>query len=148
VIWLLASLVLLQARPEVIVNAPRTAVTARPGGSVEITLEFIIPQGYHINSNKPTEEYLIPTRVEWTAGALKHQADTFPPPVLKSFAFAPNKKLSVFEGVQKLKSRFAVPAGAPGPVTLEGKFRYQACDDAVCYPPRTTEFKVPVQIRS
>ena len=136
------------ARELVLVVPPETPLMARAGATFEVTLRFEVASGYHINSNKPTLDYLIPTRLEWSSSKLKHLGDIFPQAVLRSFSFAPQKRLAVYEGRQTLKSRFAVPAEAPaGRLTLQGKLRYQACDDKACYPPASVDFQVPVEIR-
>ena len=46
-----------------------------------------------------------------------------------------------FEIVTKFK-RAANPALGPG--FLSGKLRYQACNDKMCFPPKTVEIKLPV----
>ncbi len=136
------------ARELVTVAPQETPLTARRGAAFEVTLRFEVASGYHINSNKPTLDYLIPTRVEWSSSKLKHRGDIFPRAMLRSFSFAPEKKLAVYEGRQTLKSRFAVPADAPaGRLALQGKLRYQACDDKACYPPASVDFQVPVEVR-
>ena len=90
---------------------------------------------------------MIPTRLEWAPSALKHLEDVYPAAKSKQFSFSPGQKLAVYEGVQTLKARLAVPATAPlGKITLEGKLRYQACDDKACYPPASVTIQVPVEI--
>lgn len=129
------------------ITPPAAPLAARPGRTLEVPVRFTIAAGYHINSNKPSLDYLIPTRVEWSPSALKPLGDAFPQAELKSFSFAPDQKLAVYEGTQELKSRFSVPAGAsPGKFTLAGKLRYQACDDKSCYPPASVEFQIPLEI--
>ena len=113
-----------------------------------MAVKFQVAAGYHINSHKPSLDYLIPTRLEWAASKLKHLGDAFPPAALKSFSFSPDKKLAVYEGSQTLKSRFTVPANTPpGRLVLEGRLHYQACDDKACYPPASVPFQVPVEVR-
>ncbi len=127
---------------------PSEPLKARAGTVVEAPVAFAVERGYHINSHKPTEEFMLPTRMEWTAPGLKHIVDTYPQPELKSFPFAPNKKLSVYEGVQTLKAKFVVPAGSKaGTITVEGRMRYQACDNAACYPPRYAGVKFSVEVK-
>ena len=121
-------------------------VEARAGQPFDVPIKFWVADGYHINSSKPTEVYMIPTRIEWQTSALKHVSDDFPPGELREFKFTAGKKLSVYEGTQVVKARFTVPSGAPGKHTLEGTFRYQACDQAACYPPSKVEIRVPVKV--
>jgi thiol:disulfide interchange protein DsbD len=123
-------------------------VSGRPGEKIEVSIPFKVLDGYHINANKPTFDYMIPTRMEWTSSALRHLGDTFPPPQHKAFGFSSGKKLAVYEGSQVLKTRFSIPANASaGRLTVEGKFRYQACDHQTCYPPYSVDVKVTVEVR-
>ena len=71
------------------------AIEARAGKDFEVALKFYVADGYHINSNKPTEEYMIPTRIEWQASSVKHLDNVFPPAEMKAFGFSSGKKLSV-----------------------------------------------------
>lgn len=120
---------------------------ARPGQTIEVEIKFFVADGYHINSNKPTEEYMIPTRIEWQPSALKHVADAFPPPEMVAFEFNKDKKLSVYEGRRSVKAKFTVPSsGVSGKVELAGTFKYQACDQHACYPPNKVELKIPIKI--
>ena len=135
------------ARQYVAVTAPQ-AVSGKPGDKVEISIPFKVLEGFHINSNKPTFEYMIATKVEWSESALKHLDDVFPPAQMKAFSFSPGKKLAVFEGSQIVKARFAIPAGtAPGKLTVDGKLRYQACDHQTCYPPNSIDVRVVVEVK-
>lgn len=129
------------------ITALESPQLAKRGGRLQIAVEFAVAPGYHINSSRPSQVYLIPTRVEWSPSVLKHLENVFPPAGSKAFGFSERKKLSVYEGVQTLKARFAVPETAPpGRITLEGKLRYQACDDKACYPPASVTFQAPVEI--
>jgi len=148
-----ASLVLLlavsawAARQYVELTSPDPA-SGRPGEKIEVSIPFKVLAGYHINSNKPTFDYMIATRMEWAKSPLQHLGDAFPPAQMKAFGFSSGKKLAVYEGSQILKTRLAIPANAaPGKLTLEGKFRYQACDHQACYPPNSLDVKVTVEVR-
>ena len=56
-----------------------------------------------------------------------------------SFSFEPKEKLDVYTGSFTIKLPVVAAAGEH---TVEGALRYQACDHAACYPPKT----LPVQI--
>ena len=116
--------------------------TAQP---IEFTIQ--IRNGYHINSNTPADEYLIPLR--WTfEGPLTVSEISYPKPKMQTFPFS-QKAMSVYEGDVKTTAKVAVPAKAPGGTQhVVGKLRYQACNDRMCLPPRTLEVKVPVEIRN
>jgi thiol:disulfide interchange protein len=123
-------------------------VTAQRTQQTMVSLNFRIPGGYHINSNTPKSEFLIPT-------ALKMDLPTdiilgkieYPAGEDASFPFSPDEKLSVYSGdftialgVHPLKSV------VPGKYVMHGVLRYQACDNAACYPPKTLPVSFEVKV--
>jgi DsbC/DsbD-like thiol-disulfide interchange protein len=104
-----------------------------------------IARGFHMNSNKPTDEYLIPTTVTPQLPAGFQLAETvYPPGRLERFSFSPDKPLNVYTGSVVLKMRIVAEANAAlGATTIPVTLRYQACNDAACLPPA----KVPVNVQ-
>jgi hypothetical protein len=56
-----------------------------------------------------------------------------------AFSFDPADKLDVYAGEFTVKLPVVATAGEH---TVAGSLRYQACDNASCYPPRTVPVKV------
>lgn len=113
------------------------------GRAFEVAVVAEIMSGFHVNSNKPSEDYLIPTQLlpELPAG-FKVLSTAYPPGKMMKFAFS-EKKLSVYEGAFTLRMKVQAPAGAPlGKIKLPLTLRYQACNDSACLPP----VKVPVEL--
>ena len=132
--------------PQVVSIDPPAALKARRGGEVEVALRLMIRGGYHINSSKPAEEYLIPTLLTWPEAPLTPRGITYPKAESVKYDFS-TKPLLVYSGTVTVASRFQVPAGAsPGEVRLAGKLRYQACNDKSCLPPRTLDVSVSVTV--
>lgn len=121
---------------------------ARPGDRLEVAVILDIAEGYHINSHQPTEDFLIPTNVTIEApGTFQVGKAVYPRPELRSYPFAPNKKLSVYEKRAVIKLPLAVKlTTTPGDYALKAKVRYQPCSEKVCYPPKTRELEIPLQI--
>lgn len=110
-------------------------------------LPVTLAEGYHVNSNTPADEYLIPLRLTWSPGVLEPVDVLFPKPTLEKYEFSP-KPVSVFSGRFEIMVRFKAPATAPlGPAAMTGKLRYQACTSSACFPPKTVEIRLPVQIQ-
>ena len=127
------------------VTPPKT--TANRGGVMEARVTVQLRSGYHVNSNTPAEEYLIPLRLTWTAAPLEVTATVFPKPKLEKYSFS-SQALSVFTGDFDIVTRLKVPPSIPpGPGVLLGKLRYQACNDNSCLPPKTLEVRLPYQIQ-
>jgi hypothetical protein len=122
-------------------------IVAKRNSTQEVPFTISVRQGYHINSDKPEDDYLIPLKVTFGPGMLELVDITFPKPQLQKFPFS-EKPMSVFDGSFKTIAKVRVPPAAPaGATQLVGKVRYQACNDRMCLPPRTLEVKVPVEIR-
>jgi DsbC/DsbD-like thiol-disulfide interchange protein len=124
---------------------PPASVTGKAGSSVSAKVQARLREGYHCNSNTPSDEYLIPLKLTWTApGALQVGEIKYPKPLIEKYAFS-DKPLSVYSGIFDIVTDFKIPADAkPGQTTVSGKVRYQACDDRACYPPKTLEVQFPV----
>lgn len=119
---------------------------AKIGGTVEVPISLSLQEGYHVNSNHPPDEYLIPLRLTWTKGALQPGETTFPKPTEYKIQSEP-KPLSVYSGSFQLVAKFIVPATAvTGPVGMNGKLRYQACNDKACLPPKDLDVNVQLDI--
>jgi hypothetical protein len=121
--------------------APAVATVYR-GKASAIDLQFRIGAGFHVNSNTPSEEYLIPTTLK-----LEPPTDivigkvTYPPGEDVSFAFAPDQKLNVYSGDFAISVLVRPLASVlPGKYSVRGTLGFQACDNAACYPPK----KLPV----
>ena len=112
--------------------------TAIRGKAANIDLFFRVSQGFHVNSNKPRSEYLIPTTLRLTAPTdIVIGVVNYPAGVEKSFPFAPNDKMSVYGS--QFVINFAIRPLASvmaGKYAVHGVLKYQACDDATCYPPK------------
>ncbi|HEY2589045.1 MAG TPA: thioredoxin family protein, partial [Tepidisphaeraceae bacterium] len=56
-------------------------------------------------------------------------------------------KLSVYTDQVVIRIPFTVkPDAKPGPFEIEGKLRYQICDDKACYPPEQPKFRISTKI--
>jgi len=129
-----------------LVAAPLTTITRGKPGSVPLT--FRISEGFHINSNKPKSEFLIPTILKMDAPTdIALEKTTYPAGQDISLPFEPTEKLNVYTGEftlgVKVRPLHSVVAGK---YKLHGNLKYQACDNAACYPPKQVpvEFEVKV----
>ncbi len=138
-----------RAETVVQVRVEPASVKTKAAAPAAATLVAVIQDGFHINSNQPAQDYLIPSRVELIeAGPFSLDKIEYPKGELKSFDFAPDEKLSVYEGTVKLPLRLRAKAGTrAGSHTLRLAFHYQACNDQVCLPPakRETTLKIDLE---
>ncbi len=132
----------------VVKMAPAPLVTVVQGKPATVPLSFRVASGYHINSNQPKSDFLIPTvlKVEATTDIVISKT-TYPEGRDMSFPFAPDEKLNVYTGdfkvdvlVRPLRSVQA------GKYIVRGTLKYQACDNAACYPPKQLPVSFDVKI--
>jgi hypothetical protein len=137
-----------EGRGPSVTMAPVEAVTAPRAAQTMVTLDFRVGSGFHINSNAPKSEFLIPT-------ALKLDLPTdivlgkieYPQGQDLSFPFSPDEKLSVYSGDFSIKLAVHPMASVnPGKYAIHGVLRYQACDNAQCFPPKTLPVSIDVKV--
>ncbi len=111
------------------------------GKRAVLELRFQVEPGYHVNSHTPKSELLIPTRVELdpTPGVKLAPFD-YPAGKEYAFAFDPNEKLDVY--ADSFVVRIPITSAAAGAYTLHGTLKYQACDKAACYPPKSLPISI------
>lgn len=128
--------------------APVPLTTAPRRQATMVNLNFRVPPGYHINSNTPKSEFLIPT-------ALKMDLPTdiilgkiqYPAGEDASFPFSPDEKLSVYSGDFTIAvAVHPLQSVTPGKYVIHGVLRYQACDNAACYPPKALPVSFEVKV--
>jgi len=128
--------------------APVPLTTAQRAEQTMVNINFRVPPGYHINSNTPKSEFLIPT-------TLKMEVPTdivlgkfaYPPGEDASFPFSPDEKLSVYTGDFTISvGVHPLHAVVPGKYLMHGILRYQACDNAACYPPKTLPVSFEIKV--
>ena len=137
---------LAQNSPNVLTFAAPAGITARPGETAQATLSVTVAPGYHANSNKPVDSYLIPLRLTWNPGPVVAVDVAFPKPRIQKLGFS-TKPVSVFTGKFDIVTRFRVAGdAAPGTDTVTGKLHYQACNETTCLTPKTIDVTLPVEI--
>jgi hypothetical protein len=149
--WIVSVLACAQQPGETVptvIMAPVGKVQVRPGGSATVELDFRVGSEFHINSNKPKSELLIPTALHLTGPEpLKIAALNYPAGQDMSFPFAPDEKLSVYSGdftITAVVKASAKAAGGNYPVS--GELHFQACDRSACYPPRSIPVRFEVSV--
>jgi len=128
-------------------DVPQKLIVKR-GATVEAKIAVSVEPGFHVNSNTPSDAYLIPLKLTWTpGGALEPGAVVYPKPQMEKYAFS-EKPLSVFTGDFSVTAKFKVPATAPfGMGMMVGKIRYQACNNNSCFPPKSAEVRLSYQVQ-
>jgi thioredoxin:protein disulfide reductase len=135
--------VVLRAQVDSVQLVPETFAeqsTVRPGSTIRLALRMPIPEGLHVNSDHPYESFLRPTIITFESVPGVTVSELVYPKSI-DIPFPGSKALSVFAGDLVIGIAVELTATVtPGPLTLPGTFRYQACNDSLCFNP----VKLPV----
>lgn len=134
-----------QEKADVGLVADRTAYA--PGETARVAAKVTVEEGWHVNSNTPTFEYLIPTKLDLELPAgWPDESVRYPEHEMQTFAFA-DQPLAVYDGKFVLLAEVKVPAKAKdGAIPVRAALRYQACNDSQCLPPVTTDATVSLTV--
>jgi hypothetical protein len=123
--------------------APIPPVSVQRGKSANFELDFRVGRGFHINSNQPKDEYLIPTTLKLDPPSdIAIGKIDYPQGQDVAFAFSPTEKINVYSGDVAITGMVrTMSTAAYGTFRVHGTLTYQACDNAACYPPK----RLPVQ---
>lgn len=136
-----------QAAPSVSVAPIPTMVIAR-GSKRPLHIEARVNRGFHINSNKPNDELLLPTVVHLDPpqGIMIVNVQ-YPEGAQLSLPMLGNEKLSVYSGIFVVSADVRIPSTAPlGTQRVRGSLKYQACDNRQCFPPKIAPLEFDVKV--
>jgi len=116
------------------------------GSQFKIVLNASIKESWHINSNKPNDDFLIASKVTAKSGAVTLANINYPQPKELKLEFS-EKPVSVFGGDIKIELTFTVNKNtASGKYTIPVKLSYQACNDQTCMPPTDVSENLTVEV--
>ena len=119
-------------------------ITIKRGGTATESLRVIVQSGFHVNSDKPKDEFVIPLKLTWSDGLLEPKSIRYPAPEEMKVG---TDTLTVFTGTFNVETEFKAPDNAPpGPAIMTGKLRYQACNNQMCFRPTTADVRLPVLV--
>ena len=132
-----------QSAADVNVNGSLQPDKIKKGRVVKAVVLMDIPQGLHVQSNKPLDKYLVATKLDLeTPSGMKVGPIMYPRPVMRQLKFS-KQAVAVYEGRATIRFNLTVPVtytGSSG--EIKGKLRFQACNDESCFPPITREVKM------
>lgn len=132
-----------QSAPNIPVTGSLASNHAARGRTVQGTIVMDIPAGYHANSNRPLERFLIASQLQIEAPkGIRVGPVVYPRAILRSLKFS-KSKVSVFEGRTTMRFSVTVPRNYEGKsAELKARLRFQSCSDDLCFPPQTREVKL------
>ena len=115
--------------------------------SYTILVELQIGTEWHINSNQPLEEFLIPTTISFEqADGVSFGRVDYQEPELRDFSFS-DTKVSVYEGRVYARTTITIsPDYAEPDLVIRGIVNYQACNDHSCLAPTDINFTKLIDI--
>jgi thiol:disulfide interchange protein DsbD len=136
-------------KPKLELTPSVAATSVPPGSSVKASLKVHLPQNVHVQSDKPRNPAFIPTvlKVDAPAGVTVGKI-TFPPARDLTQA-GQSEPLAVFgpDFTIDVELKLA-PDAAAGDLQVPAHLRYQACDEAVCYPPSKADTQWTLHVAS
>jgi thiol:disulfide interchange protein DsbD len=123
------------------------ASAAHPGTTVHAAVEIQFPGKFHVQSNKPLDEFLIPTILTVTAPeGLTVREVVYPAPLMfEVLGF--DEPLAVFDQTFVIGVAIEVAKDVqPGRYTIRSTLGYQACDDKQCLMPTTAAMSADLEV--
>lgn len=119
-------------------------VTIASGEERNISLFFIITEGYHIQADQVKDENLIPSVLSFDASEEIIIGDpVFPKP--EEFKMnGVEEALPVFSDVLEIIVPVKAEKSLGKEVFVKGNLHYQACDESQCFFPRDLEFNMKI----
>jgi len=132
-----------QSAADVNVSGSVAPDKVKKGRVVRVSVVMDIPNGLHVQSNKPLDKFLVPTKLDVeTPSGMKVGPVSYPRAVMRNLKFSKGS-VAVYEGRATLRFNVTVPAKySGGSGEIKGKLRFQACNDESCFPPITREVKM------
>jgi len=129
------------------VSTGEASYRIKRGATSQIAVVLDIDEGYHINSNRPAEKFLVATAFKLDAApGFSSTPVVYPKAKLEKFPFSA-KPMSIFDGKAVLKLTLrALPAAAAGQQTPKGKLTIQACNQEQCLRPQTVDVNIPIEV--
>ncbi|RMG06758.1 MAG: hypothetical protein D6735_03740 [Acidobacteria bacterium] len=120
--------------------------TVKKGSTARGVVILEIPDGLHVNSNRPNNQYAIPTTLRLYSKDINVGKALYPRGKDKKFPFN-EKPINIYEGKVRFIFSVKVPQSFKGKtIKVRAVVRYQACNDEVCFPPKEKEILLTAKV--
>lgn len=107
----------------------------KKGTTAKGSIILLIPKELHINSNKPSTEFMITTKVKLSSKEVKISRISYPKGKDRKFEFS-DEPINVYEGKTSIRFTFNTSKTLKSKtIRIRAVVSYQACTDEVCYQP-------------
>ena len=133
--------------PDVAINPVAETDAVHPGTIAHMALAVTLDPGFHVNSNAPLDEFLIPTVLTLDPPAgISLEALAFPEAILLEQLGA-EQPLAVFEEAFLIGAALTLDDTLPpGSYAVPGTLRYQACNDRMCFTPTNVQIQFDLTV--
>jgi thiol:disulfide interchange protein DsbD len=113
-----------------------------------LAVRLTIEPEWHINANPASDEFLIPTSLEFASDALPfHVLDTvYPEALMVRLGFSESDVAVYSESALIGALVKADDSLRPGTYQLKGQVMWQACNDVSCLPPESRDFEMTIVV--
>lgn len=141
------SVCIISAQPQLVtVKLEKNNLKVTVGTELKVVLNATIQSGWHINSDKPNDEYLIPTTIKSGNKSFPVSNIVYPKPDERKLAIS-EKPVSVFENDIKVELTFTInKSTTSGKYKIPILFGYQGCNDQTCMPPTTAVAELNIEV--
>lgn len=114
---------------------------------LKIAIKVKIENGWHINSDTPNDEFLIPTSFDLLSDKnFEIIKIKFPDPLILDLSFS-DEPVSVFEGEFFIGAIIDIPENLElGDHQIPVELYYQACNDQTCEPPQAVKSTLEISV--
>ncbi len=117
------------------------------GSSVRGAFAVKLPEGFHVQSNKPRDPLLIATELQVTPPDGVQVAEIVFPPSIDLKQEGADQPLAVFERDFTIGVQLTLAGNVPqGDLTIPARLRYQACNDKMCFAPTNATTSINVKV--
>jgi hypothetical protein len=132
---------------QVVSLSTHPAVALEQGQSCMSSLSFLVAEGFHIQSNPASEDYLIPARLKISSAKGVVPGEPVYPQGSPYRLEGSEKSISTYGGSFAIQVPVEVfSSEKPGRRVLKGSLRYQACDTKRCLFPAEIPVSLPVEV--
>jgi cytochrome c biogenesis protein CcdA len=132
-------------RAETAALVDRDAVEA--GAALRGLVQVSLPEGFHVQSNRPRDPSLIPTQLFVTPPPGVEVTEVVYPAATEFVLPGFGEPLLVFERTFMVGVEVRVAdTAAQGTLGVPARLRYQACDERACYAPADVEFEWTLRV--
>lgn len=129
-----------QGRPRATVSSFVETNALQPASTARVALTVSLPEGLHVQSDRPRDPSLIPTVLTIEPPPGVRVTDLVYPHPTDFKLEGQDEPLAVFEHEFVVGAELEIDASVPvGELIIPASLRYQACDDKVCFQPSTAK---------